>query len=91
MRYASMILILAITISATVYAHYRLPFHTPNRTQLWATRLLLIAIGMAFGWAMSDVYTDVQEGAAVLVFLSAFGVVHIPAAIILWIKRKRKE
>ncbi len=79
-----------LTLSAAVYAQYRLPFHSASRPQLWFSRILLLVLGGLFGWVTSQRYPG--EGLTnVLVFLSAFGVVHVPAAAILYIKRQRHE
>lgn len=91
MRYILAIALVSIPLAAAVYAHARLPSLTPTRTQLWLTRLMLIGIGLGFGWAMSDVYFDVEGGAKVMLFLSAFGVAHLPAAIILGLKTIRRR
>lgn len=91
MRLVLLIAMMAAPIAAAVYAHYRLPFQTPNSTQLWITRLLLISVGMGFGWAMSRVYLDVEGGEAIAAFIGAFGVAHIPAAIILFLKKQRSK
>lgn len=91
MGYALAIVLLAILLFAAAYAQYRLPYQTPNSTQLWTTRLLLIGVGLGFGWAMSQVYLEVEGAEAVIVFLSAFGVAHLPAAIILFLKKIRSR
>lgn len=91
MRYALAIALVCVPLAAAVYAHYRLPFLTPNRLHLWLTRLLLLAVGLGFGWAMSGVYLDVEGGAALLVFLGAFGLAHFPAAVILGLKTIRQR
>lgn len=58
------------------------------------TAALLIAagylIGVAFGFAAVAYYAGPRYPAA-LVFLSAFGLVHLPAAAILLLKRERGE
>ena len=86
-----MILLLVVSLSAAAYAHYRLPYQTPTRTQLWITRVLLLGVGLGFGWAMSGVYLEVEGAEATVVFLSAFGVAHVPAAIILFLKKIRSR
>ncbi len=79
-----------LTLAAAAYAQYRLPFHSATRRQLWFSRSLLALLGVLFGWVMS--YRSATNGLeAILVFLSAFGVVHVPAAAILFIKRRRHE
>lgn len=84
-------LLTLLTLSAAVYAHVRLPNHTPNVRQLWLSRFILVAVGLAFGWSMNRSYYPDEGVLSLLVFASAFGLVHVPAAFILLIKRKRGE
>lgn len=74
-------------LSAAAWAHFRLSSHARG------TRLLvgavLIVMGAAFGWVMAFVYTDSHGLAQVLVFVSAFGLVHLPAACVLQLKHWR--
>lgn len=90
MELAGILAMAVVTLAAATYAQYRLAFHTTTQAHLWFTRLLLLGLGIAFGWVTSQRY-PVQGVTEVLVFLSAFGVVHVPAAVILFIKRQRHE
>lgn len=82
-----MLLLTMLVLSAVVYVHYRLPFHSANRRQLWAARAVLLVTGAAFGSVMAGVYADAAP--KVLIFLSGFGVTHVPTAGILFLKRQR--
>jgi hypothetical protein len=77
----------ALTLAAAVYAHYRIPFHTPSATSRWAARLLVT--GVAFGYAMTIYYGGAGRWVSLLLFLSGFGLVHVPAAFILFLKQQR--
>ncbi|MDQ2077770.1 hypothetical protein [Marinimicrobium sp. ABcell2] len=92
-RGASMAWILAVlTLPAAFYAHYRLPEYSEGKAALWFTRLFLIGLGLGFGWAVSVRYFPVMgEWNQLWVFLSAFGVAHIPAAGVLLIKHIRRH
>lgn len=90
MQNAAMVGLMLVVLVAAVYAQYRLPFHSATRFQLWFSRTLLLTLGIVFGWVMSHGF-PVEGITRVLVFLSAFGVVHVPAAVILFIKRRRHE
>lgn len=81
-----------LTLPAAAYAHYRLAEYTSSATERWFTRLLLIAVGLGFGWAVSMRYFSVT-GAwnQMWMFLSAFGVAHVPAACILLVKHIRRH
>lgn len=80
-----------MALAAAAYAHYLLPAHTTKGAQRWFTHLLLVLVGLAFGWAVATVYYRVEGGLQVLVFVHAFGVVHVPAAFILFIKQRRRR
>lgn len=72
---------------ATVWAHHRLSAHTPGTRLI--TRGFLIVVGFAFGWVMAFTYTENQGLEKILIFINAFGMVHVPAAFILQLKRWR--
>jgi hypothetical protein len=76
-------------LAAAAYAQWRIPFHTPNRMHALITRLMLASVGLAFGIVVAAIYTNTQGLLFLLVILSGFGVVHVPAAAILFLKRKR--
>lgn len=82
-------LLVAATLAAAGYAHHRLPMHTRDRKALRTARLLLVLTGLAFGYVMATVYIQAAGLRQVGVFLGGFGLVHVPAAFILLIKRRR--
>lgn len=88
-----MLFVLAfLTIMATVYAHLRLPYHTKNAMRTLISRAMLLVVGVAFGYVMAAYYfAGARTLEATLIFLSAFGLVHVPAAVILFIKHRRAE
>jgi len=87
----ALLLIIAVTGAATVYAHRRLPFHTPNQRQLRAARIILLVTGAAFGWVSARVYGLATDLNPVLIFFASLGLVHVPAAAILFIKARRPD
>ena len=84
-----LVLVCAVTLPAMAYAHIRLPYHTPNETQLRVSRMVLLFTGIAFGWVMARIYGMNTELNSVLVFISGLALVHVPAACVLFIKRQR--
>ena len=86
---AGLFIAATIFMALAAYAQYRIRFHTVER-RVALTRALLALVGAAFGYAVAA-----SSGAhgliAVLAFLAGFGVVHLPAAIILFFKRARHE
>lgn len=89
MQIAALLLLTFITLAAAAYTHYRIPYHTRNAKSRWFVHALLIIVGTGFGWVNSQRY-QVNSVWELLVFLSSFGVIHIPAAAILFIKRQQK-
>ena len=86
-----MMVAVILALGVTGWVHYRLAFQVRGTLQLWAGRIMLLLVGTGFGWAMSQVYTDTRGLAASWVFLTSFGVAHLPAAIILWLKKQRDK
>lgn len=89
------ILVLAIaivTVAAAIYAQYRLPYLTATRLQAGWARAILMVTGLAFGWVMLRRIGSNEPGLMqVLVFLAAWGLVHVPAAIILSLKQQQRK
>lgn len=81
-----LLVVTILTLAAAVEAHRRLPRHTGSSRQLRNARIVLIATGVAFGWVMARIYGAVTELNVVLIFLSGFGLIHVPAAAILFLK-----
>jgi hypothetical protein len=87
---------LALAVSgAAAYAQWRIPFHTANARHALIARLVLLTVGIAFGLVLATTYTDTyvgrQDWLFLIVFLAGFGVVHVPAAAILFLKRQRDK
>ncbi len=85
--------ILAIlTLPAAAYAHYRLPQHAEGRVALWLTRLFLLVLGLGLGWATSQRYFPLEPvSAQISLFLIGFGIAHVPAAAVLFLKHLRRK
>lgn len=84
-------LLATILLAAALYAHYRLGLQAATAARVWLARLVLIIAGLAFGYVMVVYYVRNQGIATFLIFLCAFGLAHVPAAIVLWLKEKRGE
>ena len=78
----------AIALSLAAYAQVQIPRYTATRPATLLTRAVLLAVGTAFGAVAAMTYT-VDTLRTALVFLCGFGVVHFPAAFILFVKRER--
>jgi hypothetical protein len=90
MSTAALAILAVLLLAAAGYAQWRIPRFEATRSGVMLARGLLILIGVAFGFAAATFYTSAAYPAP-LVFLSAFGLVHVPAAFILLLKRKRGE
>ena len=80
-----------VLIAATVYVHFRLPIHAGRVTSARMLQVLLIGAG-ALGVYLGAAWT---VGESTLLRLAAmlcgFGVAHVPAFFVLYIKRQRGE
>jgi hypothetical protein len=83
-------LLTAVLLFAAAYAQLRIPRFEATRSGLLLTRGILLLVGIAFGLVSASYYAALGLPSA-LVFLSGFGLVHVPAAFILFLKRRRGE
>lgn len=77
------------TLALTVYVHRKIPVFTNSRRKVLFTSIILSAVGVAFGM-VSTLYVA-ESAQKLLAFLTGFGIVHLPAAVILFVKSKRGE
>jgi len=88
-EYSILVIAAALLLAAAAYAHLRLPLFTDGTTKLMAAHAILLAVGVGSGLVGAQMS---EEGfASLLAFLVGFGVVHLPAAAILFLKRQRGE
>jgi hypothetical protein len=96
MSVLSVIAALALLLVAA-FTQWQLPRFTRGRRGVMLARSVLIAVGAAFGallarQAGAGPETTAGGGAAaILAFLHGFGLVHLPAAVVLVLKRARGE
>lgn len=76
-------------LALAVYAHMRLRVHSASRFGAELARAVLILTGLAVGWMTSQWGPPAQGLTGMLRFVIGFGLVHLPAAFILWSKRQR--
>lgn len=79
----------ALAMATAAYVHVRLPLFTATPLRLMAARLILLAVGLGAGYVGAQMYAD--RAASVLAFIIGFGVVHLPATGILFLKARRGE
>jgi hypothetical protein len=77
----------ALLLAVALYAQRQIGNFTKGYWRIAGTRAVLGAVGIGFGL----VFAAKGEGPLMgtLTFLTGFGLVHVPAAIILFIKRRR--
>lgn len=80
---------MVLSLALAGYAQYRLGYHTATLRQAWITRIVLVVIGVGFGWVAVVWTIQPEPWSKAIIFLTAFGMVHVPAAVILFIKRRR--
>jgi hypothetical protein len=92
MQWLALLLVTAITVAAAVYTQIRLPRLAASANQAWIARIVLALVGVGFGWAA--LATNARGASAAmqaLMFVAAFGLVHVPAAIILLLKTWQRK
>jgi ABC-type xylose transport system permease subunit len=77
----------ALGLAAAVYAHTQTPRFVSTRAGIAAARGILLVVGVAFGYVAAT--TSVAPDLRWLTFAAGFGAVHVPAALILLMKRAR--
>jgi len=86
---ALLVALAGVGLAVTIYAQHRVPYHTGSRTETVVARGVLIATGGGLGVVSAIAFAQAGVAQPLLVFLVSFGLVHAPAAAILWLKRKR--
>jgi hypothetical protein len=88
MSYFFMPLVAAVFVMTAVYAHGRIRRYTEGSAKVALTRIVLVVTGIGFGLVSAASYAG-EPLNALLACLIGFGAVHVPAAIILFVKQQR--
>lgn len=83
-----MTVLAVVVLAAAAYAQLQIPRFTASPAKIALTRAVLIVVGIASGSVAAAVYAN-DSLPAVLAFLVGFGIIHIPATFILFIKHAR--
>jgi hypothetical protein len=78
----------ALLLAVAAYAQWALPQFTRSNANAWATRLLLVFLGIGVGYWFVRMNPGLDAAA---VFLMGFALVHVPAALVLLLKSWRHE
>ena len=78
----------ALAAFAAVYAQLRIPRFTAGTTRVVLTRSVLALAGLGLGYVNVVQHPD-HPLVELLEFILGFGVVHVPAALILFFKGQR--
>jgi len=77
-------------LAAAAYVQLRLPDFTAGTAKAATVRTILIAVGIGCGYVGAQMVRG-DPVAMVFAFLIGFGVVHVPATAILFLKGQRGE
>jgi hypothetical protein len=81
-----MVISAALVLGAAIYAQLQIPRFTASPRAATLLRAGLFVLGLVFGYVAADNFSK-AEAPALLTFLIGFGAVHVPAALILLLKR----
>jgi hypothetical protein len=79
-----------LLLVAAAYAQWAIPRFTRRPGNALALRLILLALGVAVGVTLVSIEGAAGYSAATL-FLLGFSLVHVPPALVLLLKRWRRE
>lgn len=85
------VILAAPLIAAAAYVHHRLPIHTRHSGATWLLRMLLVGVGIGLGYLGAVWMSDHSFAMRWAAFLFGFGLAHVPAFFILYMKRQRGE
>ncbi|MFC4258209.1 hypothetical protein ACFOZ5_04080 [Marinobacter lacisalsi] len=91
MRLVLTLFLLLGTVAVTGYAHWQLYRQVNALPSRLLGHILLVLVATAFAWVVSSVYMGAEEGGEMAAFLMAFGVAHMPPAIVLLLKQQEKK
>jgi hypothetical protein len=77
-----------VLVAAAAYAQIGVARFTAGSGKAALARSVLFVVGVAFGYVATTRFADLGRIDQLLVFASAFGLVHAPAAIILFLKKQ---
>lgn len=91
MRLVLTLFLLLATVAVTGYAHWQLYRQVKPLPSRFIGHTLLALVATAFAWVVSTVYMGAEEGGGLAAFMMAFGVAHMPPAIVLFLKQQEKR
>jgi hypothetical protein len=84
---AWMTVLALLLLAAAAYAHLQIPRYTAGTARIG--HAVLIVVGLGLGAVSAAIYAEADDPFAFLAFVIGFGIVHVPTALILWLKRVR--
>ena len=81
-------LVAVVLCAVAAYAQWRIGEFTATRTRVWLTRVFLLVLGVAVGVVTMR---NAQPAGSMAWLLVGFGLVHVPPAIVLFLKGLRGE
>ena len=80
-----------VLLTVAGYAHFRISAYTRGIGRRALLHIVLVVIGLGFGYVSVVYFAPGGGPSAVFLLLSGFGLVHVPSAIILFFKQQRGE
>ncbi len=79
-----------VMVAAAAYAHHLISRYIAQPQKLLLTRALLLVTGLVFGFTWALNYPN-DPFLALLAFLVGLGAVHVPAAVMMFLKYGRRR
>jgi hypothetical protein len=87
MQIGFLMILAGVLLILAVHVQRRIAVFTLGSANIFIARLVLLVVGTLFGWIGAAAEGDTLR--QILQFVIGFGIVHIPAAVILFIKGQR--
>jgi hypothetical protein len=87
MQIGFLMILAGVLLILAVHVQRRIAVFTLGSANIFIARLVLLVVGALFGWIGAAAEGDTLR--QILHFVIGFGIVHIPAAVILFIKGQR--
>lgn len=78
-----------LLLCAVLYVQKLIPRYTKGAGKIWGTRSLLVIVGIAFGLTGASYVSG--QFPKIFAVLIGIGMVHLPAAVVLFVKSQRGE
>ena len=91
MRLVLTLLLLLAAAALVIYAHWQLARQVAPLPRRCLGHALVLLVAGTFAWVVASVYMGAEEGGELPAFITAFGVAHLPPAIVLFLKQQQGQ